>query len=249
MTSQSRFDRGAINDFLHSRFSLLRVSSPLRFPSDSAAEQNDIHSRGESTMHKTHRIRTYRCAVRRCLTVAVAGVLALSTLQDASAQMCQGSGGMDGGGGRMGGGQGGGGGAGMMQMMQVAQQAQAMQQQQAMLAVMQRRQQLAAQQQSNRPIAPSQTTRSGRSYSEARRNRFRRARTAARQRTTFASRTQSSSQADQVLDSSETSSSVSLPPLSGQRDTSMRLRVSTSLTERTLPEYVTRLARSHSRQE
>ena len=234
VTSASRFDRGAINDFLDSHFSLLRVASPLRFLSDSAVGQNYKHYRGETAMLKTL---TIRSAMRRCLTVAVVGVLTVATLQDASAQMCQGGGGgrMGGGrggrGGMMGGGQGGGGAAGMMQMMQMAQQAQAMQQQQM-------RQQLMAGQQQN---TTTPATRTGRQFSEARRNRFRRSRTADASRTALASRTQRATEAEQVSRVSEASSSVSLPALPGPRNTSASLRPVSATAARGVLEYVVRL--------
>ncbi len=144
-------------------------------------------------MKTEHRIRACRSVVRQYLAVGVAGLLAVSTLQDAQAQMCQGGGGM-GMGGRMGGGaggrgggagggQGGGGGAGMMQMLQMAQQAQqvrAMQQQQSLLAAMRqqqaRMQQPAGQQLGLQQASAAQRARAGGSFSEARRNRFRQSR-------------------------------------------------------------------------
>lgn len=170
-----------------SQFSLLRVRIPLRFSSDSAAGTKQTQSRGKTMTKTQHGIRARRSPVRRCLTITLVGLLTASAAQDVDAQVCQG-GGM-GGGGRMGGGQGGrgggragGGAAGMMQMLQMAQQAQqarAMQQQSALAAMRQqqlRMQQLSGQQQRLQPSSSTDVARSGRSFSEARRNRFRQSR-------------------------------------------------------------------------
>ena len=147
-------------------------------------------------MKTQYEIRARRSATRRYLAIALAGLLAASSLQDADAQMCPGGGmggggrmggGMGGRGGGPGGGQAGGGAAGMMQMLQMAQQAQqarAMQQQSLLAAMRQqqmRMQQLTGQQQRIQ-LASTDVTRSGRTFSEARRNRFRHSRRANRTR-------------------------------------------------------------------
>gem|GEM_PF-2096679 len=205
-------------------------------------------------MHKTRKIRS---VVRRCLTVAVAGVLAVSTLQDANAQMCQ-RGGMGGGGGRMAGGgrggvmgqgQGAGGAAGMMQMMQMAQQAQVMQrqamQQQAMFAAMRqqrmRQQSMSMQQLAAQSAAGTQPTRSGRQYSTARRNRFSQSRSASVSLPDVASRAASTQQTSGVSRVSATSTPDSQPQLSGPREFSTRVRRNGAVPGEALPEYVVRL--------
>lgn len=133
-------------------------------------------------MKTQHGIRARRSPVRRCLTITLVGLLTASAAQDVDAQVCQG-GGMSGGGrmggGPAGGGPAGGGAAGMMQMLQMAQQARAMQQQSLLAAMRQqqlRMQQLSGQQQRLQPSSSTDVARSGRSFSEARRNRFRQSR-------------------------------------------------------------------------